>query len=756
MKTKTVLAAMMAVSFVSVAFADGTTLTWNGADGASWNGDNWLNGETPSAWIDGANAVFPSAATVTLNGAVTVSNLTTSGELALAGSDVATSEGFVPENAAALVFPGLKLADITALSGRLGGPSASSTNPFPAIGFHYTYSGTTGYAQFQCIKGNNILCVKVTFTEKADGIHALATDAYYVTDYATAKVPFGCDIDTANAVTKYTVAAWAEHDDSHGWGYGVLDLRASTRSMKLSGEAALGGKLTITNAAVEVSAPIAQTWNQSVSCPSGKLIVKGSSSVTTDRTFGKTDPDVSGADAAWLTATASDTVFTNMVLSRTVPVSAVMRGSYISYEGAASIYHIKSDGQTMTFQVQHLDPWHTPAQWVKGSLVELKQSGANITARAIRTYMYYFTEGEDNKLGLDLESKGSDANPGKYSVVQYGVKSLTLQTVEVPSLTLGADNSSCIDMVADNAQIVFSAAKSQPVNLAACNGASVIYDGGTYNSGNGYMRRFESGSTLLAPANLKTEARAGFVFDASTNAIVNKNYFNELTLLNGAHIIGGGALQSGYYNVGPMSTYTSSGTAANYIETPMALLRHNTTGNMTNTLVLATSADLNISGNIRDDSNYPGALLVKRGAAKLTLSGNNTFAGRFTIEAGTVALGSDAALPASAPLTLAGGTVSCGSSANATGALTLSGDATIDLGDGSLSFADSSGETWAAGATLNITGPEGWPVQAVRFGTNGEGLSDAQIRRIRYNGSKVSLTGEGYLGGPRGLIISFH
>lgn len=755
MKTKTVIAAMMAVSFVSVAFADGTTLTWNGADGAAWNGANWLNGETPSAWVDGANAVFPAAATVSLDGTVAVSNLTTSGVLTLTGVDAATYAGFVPKNTATLVFPGLKLADITALSARLGGPSASSTNPYPAIGFHYTYSGTTGYAQFQCIKGDNILCVKVTFTEEDDGVHALATDAYYVTDYATAKVPFGCDIDTANAVTKYTVAAWAEHDNSHGWGYGVLDLRASTRSMKLSGEAALGGKLTITNAAVEVSAPIAQTWNQSVSCPSGKLIVKGASSVTTDRTFGKTDPDVSGADAAWLTATASDTVFTNMVLSRTVPVSAVMRGSYIGYEGAASIYHIKSDGQTMTFQVQHLDPLPA-AEWIKGSLVELKQSGANVTARAIRTYLYYFTTGEDHKLGLDLAAKGSAAKPGKYSVVQYGVKSLTLQTVEVPSLTLGADNSSCIDMVADNAQIVFSAAKSQPVNLAACNGASVIYDGGTYNSGNGYMRRFESGSTLLAPASLKTEARAGFVFDASTNAIVIKNYFNKLTLLNGAHIIGDGALQSGYYNVGPTSTYTSSGTAANYIETPMVLLRHNTTGRKTNTLVLATSADLNISGNIMDDSTYPGALLVKRGAATLTLSGNNTFAGRFTVEAGTVALGSDAALPASAPLTLAGGTVTCGTFANATGALKLSGDATIDLGDGSLSFADSSGETWAAGATLNITGPEGWPVRSVRFGTDGSGLTAAQLKQIRYNGVKVSLNSEGYLSGPKGLTISYY
>ena len=145
-----------------------------------------------------------------------------------------------------------------------------------------------------------------------------------------------------------------------------------------------------------------------------------------------------------------------------------------------------------------------------------------------------------------------------------------------------------------------------------------------------------------------------------------------------------------------------------------------------------------------------------RGAAKLTLSGNNTFAGRFTIEAGTVALGSNTALPASAPLTLAGGTVTCGSFANAAGALTLSGDATINLGGGSLSVADSSGETWANGATLNIIGTDALPTQSLRFGTDSLGLTPAQLKQLRYNGGKVSLNSEGYLSGPKGLIISFY
>ena len=105
-------------------------------------------------------------------------------------------------------------------------------------------------------------------------------------------------------------------------------------------------------------------------------------------------------------------------------------------------------------------------------------------------------------------------------------------------------------------------------------------------------------------------------------------------------------------------------------------------------------------------------------------------------------------------MTLKGGcTVTCGATTNSTGTLTLSGNATINVRDGALSFADSHAETWAAGATLNIIGTVKLSSKPIRFGTNGSGLTAAQLKQIRYNGDKVSLTGQGYLGGPQGLII---
>ena len=59
---RTALFAMAVICAVMPSFAD-TTLTWNGADGASWTtGENWLDGITPTNWVDGASAVFSGAA----------------------------------------------------------------------------------------------------------------------------------------------------------------------------------------------------------------------------------------------------------------------------------------------------------------------------------------------------------------------------------------------------------------------------------------------------------------------------------------------------------------------------------------------------------------------------------------------------------------------------------------------------------------------------------------------------------------------
>ena len=741
------IAAVICVAVMS-SFA-GTTLTWNGEDGASWTtGENWLDGETPSAWVDGANAVFPSAATVTLDGAVTVSNLTTSGALTITGTVHSAYSGWL-STTSVLVFPGLTLDDLDGqpLSAEVHGTYAEGNNY--AKEYHFVRNGSTATTQFQKTFNGHLRCIKVIFTEGEGGIYAKTADSqsWMVSKSNSGASKIGIDFDTLSApVFEKT---YLQASDS-GRGVGVQHLRFHAGRLLISGKADFGGALAFEKVSVVVNAPISQTWTQTVTSSEGWLLVKGFSDAVVTRKYGYAD-SAQGGSAAWLTKTAADNVFTNMVLSHTVPVSAFMGGSYVGYADApASIHHVNFNGQTMTFQVQHR---HSSGA-IKGVLVKLVQTGANVTAEAVKTY--YVESASGYGIGGDLETIGSAANIDKYSITQNGVKSITFETAEVPSLTLSAaGNYLCYNMCADNAQIVFGGTKSQPTYLLARNGASVIYNEGTYNSGGLQTRRFEAGSTLIAPINLKTEARANWLFNASTNAIINKNYFNELTLQNGTHIIGGGNLQSGYYNASPTSTYASVGTSANFIETPMVLLRHNQTDNMTNTLVLATAVDLTVSGDIKDDANssLKGACIIKRGAAKLTLSGNNTFEGRFTIEEGTVEFGSNTALPASAPLTLAGGTVTCGSTTNTTGVLTLSGDAAINLEGGSLAFADSSGVSWTPGATLAITGDDKLPTRSLRFGSSENGLTAAQLRQVTYNGERVSLDSSGYLRRRGGFML---
>lgn len=757
---KLMVVAAVAASVMS-ARADIKTLTWNGADGAAWTtGENWLDGETPSAWVDGANAVFPSAATVALGSAVSVSNLTASGTLTLGCETAASYDSFLTTTST-LVFPGLALSDITGVDAMMGGYNFNSGNsPVPARAYHFSGDANTVTVQFLAAYKTSVRCVKVVFTQGGDGVYARAIYPTGYAEYAnnsTSPTYVGCDADllgmrwTQNVATSPTSV-----------GYGVYGLRASVARLNLSGTAAFGGDLATSNISVSVTAPLEQRWPNKVTMQGGTFSVVGTG-VTIDKTFGITDPDVASAAAQWMSTTAGGTVLTNLVLYRTTPVSAIMRGTAIGFNANAKVYHLNFDGEKMTFQLQ----FHSGG--VKGALVELKQSGANVTAQRVRGWWWSNEKGGTaDMVGCDLVAKQKELGT---SVIQnntgsYGVKSIVLRTPAWTSLTFG-HGGRVDDLIVDGAQVRLESSNSNTAFircLSAKNSANVAIGDGTNssNSGDGCSRRFSSGSSLFCLGGLRTSARAAYVFDDSFVYLPQdhwqqhdgNNYLIDVTLKNGSRCYGF-PLRCGYYNPSNIIEVVSAGMTASTNAAGINLCYHNYNGDTaaTNTVVLRTDADLAVTGRIYDSPSWPGALVVKRGAATLTLSGNNTFAGRFTVEAGTLALGSNTALPTSAPLTLAGGTVTCGTTTNATGVLTLSGNATIDVGDGTLSFADSRTVTWAVGATLNITGNDRLPTRSIRFGTTADGLTSAQLKQIRYNGSKVSLTSEGYLGGPKGLMI---
>ena len=734
MKKIACLGVMMAAS---TAFAD--AYTWNGATGAAWaTGENWLDGETPAAWTDGASASFGAGASVSLPSSVAVSDLTTAGAIAITGPD--SNPAFLSSSTPMLVFPGLTLDDIdgSLLMADLNGGAIGQYKPAKA--YHYKRNGSTATAQFQMTHNGHLRCVKVTFTEDADGVWAqTGNKSYYVHKDNNGENKVGEDVDTDPKTVE-----WGMTTSPSGSGMCISNMRGAGPRVKVAGTAQFGGAVALTNVTFETTKPDSQTWNAAFPSSNSCLSVKGLSDATVDKTFGVLD----NVHAAWLTATASDNVFTNMLLSQVVPVSARMAGGSMGFIADAAPYHVSYNGQTMTCQFQFSGS-SSSGTYIKGCKVELAQSGANVTARATKSY--YHPGGE---LGEDLDTTSGVTS--YTSVSGNGIKSLVLRTVEVPSRTLGG-NGSFDSIAVDNAQVVITSNGARPMkNFVARNGAQVEFTGGGGNSyGEGKIYTFESGSTLvLHGSNMTSEGNVTYIFDNATLYTPlyhsswhdGQNMVRYITLRNGARTIGN-PLRSGDCS---KLTVLSDGTGPNVLGTGMCLY---SVGNPT--LYITTSADLEIPGNLyQAPAGTKNTPVIKRGDAKLTLSGVNSFGGRFTIEAGTVELASDTALPTTSPMTLKGGcTVTCGATTNATGALTLSGNATINVGDGALSFADSHAETWAEGATLNIVGPGASPGKTIRFGTDGSGLTAAQLKQIRYNGDKVSLTGQGYLGGPHGFII---
>ena len=172
-------------------------------------------------------------------------------------------------------------------------------------------------------------------------------------------------------------------------------------------------------------------------------------------------------------------------------------------------------------------------------------------------------------------------------------------------------------------------------------------------------------------------------------------------------------------------------------------------------LTVNQSASTTYSG--RFDGNVS---LVKDGNGTLTLAGtNNAYTGATTLKKGTLALGADGALSPDTSLTISNATLVAGTWRNTVKQLTVTGAATIALGDGScrLEFADCSGQAWTG--TLELTGqliPTGTQdPTALRFGTSSSALTPDQLGRITMGGNPVwvGLNAYGYLRKITGTVL---
>ena len=121
---------------------------------------------------------------------------------------------------------------------------------------------------------------------------------------------------------------------------------------------------------------------------------------------------------------------------------------------------------------------------------------------------------------------------------------------------------------------------------------------------------------------------------------------------------------------------------------------------------------------------------TKLGTGTLTLTGQSTYTGTTFINAGTLALGTNQALPTAGKLSLAGGTLALLGHTQTLGLLAIPANSTISFGvGGTIVFANSSAEPWTG--TLTVTNYN-TATNSLKFGPDGAGLSLAQLANIRF------------------------
>ncbi len=298
------------------------------------------------------------------------------------------------------------------------------------------------------------------------------------------------------------------------------------------------------------------------------------------------------------------------------------------------------------------------------------------------------------------------------------------------------------------------------------------------NASNGY-----GGTTTIGNGATLEVVNLGTTGNSSIGNATRSTASN-LVLSNGAlKYVGTGESTSRSFTFDANGGALDASAAANGALTLTGTAAASGTGNRTLTLT-GTSTGLNTMRSVIANPSSGATSVTKSGAGKWVLSGSNTYTGATlvsngTLEAGAInALkttsgitvntggtlllsGSDNRIGDAVPLTLGGGTFHTGGLSETLGTLTLSANSIIDFGNGTstLTFADSSGATWAGSFRLSIYNWSGNTLTGggtdqLRFLSNG--LSSTQLARIDfYSGStaetKLSITpsffANGFVGG---------
>lgn len=151
----------------------------------------------------------------------------------------------------------------------------------------------------------------------------------------------------------------------------------------------------------------------------------------------------------------------------------------------------------------------------------------------------------------------------------------------------------------------------------------------------------------------------------------------------------------------------------------------------------------NVDGRLSGTLSGISAGIIKTGAGTLELTGQQTYIGDVIIQSGILRLGADRIFNGTNAVRLAGGTLQSGVGTNTFTTLEIKAGGTINIDSDTtqIAFANCSNVSWTG--PLSITGVTS--DTALRFGTDGTGLSSDQLTNVTWNGVSVRLTSSGYL-----------
>jgi len=658
------------------------------------------------------------------------------------------------------LFSSANLADYTPVCGFLAGTSINGSVPYPADVYHFTNDGVNASYQLQTYEGNFTKCVKVELTQNGTDIFGKASYAKYIWGNKLG-IDFDSTGNNGTIATSFTTSAY-------GVPRTVLMNNDGNNTLTLSGQNRYSGNTVIGNSTLIIggSGQLGSGNYAGEILNSGTLIYNSSSNQTFSGVISgigslKTGAAVSDATIVFSEFLTSNvvTIATNKTLADYVDAYGIMGGAYINEKrpSVSSVYFFSNNTATATFQLQVYDGGYT-----KCVKLELTQNGTDISGRTV--YAKYIG---GNNLGIDFDSNGTAYSIAtSYTAAGYGAAEITLVPFVYSRLTLRAANTysggtilNKGTLLTDTTASALPASGGIEINKGAelhleVAGLSAENPGGV---GNGNPITVNSGGKIVISAKFNTGYSRPITLDGGRILVTiddtgdNANYMNNLTLKNGAQVIGP-PVRVGFNS---SAVITVSGSSPSDIDAGLSLVNNGKklTLNIEDVTTNST-ADLTIKGVIKNfNSGFANMPIFKTGEGTLLITATNTYTGPTTLTEGTLELGADNTLDTDNNIILNGGTLDMGNFTNRIGTLTVSTNSIITVGSGELAFADSSAITWSG--SLAVNGDLGLQsAHTLRFGTNSTGLTEAQLAVTTVNGEPAALNSEGYLHGPaKGMLL---